>query len=95
MKSLIQATLTSGLICLAFLANAQELTVGQHAQASQQSAQPGHGMKQQEVVAKYGQPSEKTSVGQPIISTWRYADFTVYFENDTVLHSVANRSSQE
>ncbi|WP_163833929.1 hypothetical protein [Spartinivicinus ruber] len=95
MKTLIQATLASGLLCLACVTSAQELTVGQHAQVSQNQSQPRHGMKQQDVLTQYGQPSEKTAVGNPVISTWRYANFTVYFENDTVLHSVANRTSQE
>lgn len=91
MKTRIQVILTGGLVCLACLSNAQELTVGQHAKNNVQQSHPSNGMSQQQVVAQYGQPSEKTSVGQPVISTWRYDGFTVYFENDKVLHSVANQ----
>ncbi len=50
---------------------------------------PGRGMKTSEVEAKFGAPLEKVeAVGKPPISRWVYAEFTVYFEGDTVLHAV-------
>ncbi|MBI3561379.1 MAG: hypothetical protein HY080_06645 [Gammaproteobacteria bacterium] len=52
---------------------------------------PGRGMKKPEVEAKFGTPIEKVDpVGKPPISRWVYKDFTVFFENDVVLHAVVN-----
>lgn len=53
------------------------------------STLPTSGLKMQQVVAQFGQPAEKLpSLGQPPITVWRYAEFNVYFEHQTVLHSV-------
>jgi hypothetical protein len=50
---------------------------------------PTHGMSKAQVRAQFGAPEQiKAAVGQPPISRWLYDDFTVYFENDTALHSV-------
>lgn len=50
---------------------------------------PTRGMSKAEVRAQFGAPEQtKAAVGQPPISRWLYGDFTVYFENDTTLHSV-------
>jgi len=35
--------------------------------------------------------SKKAAVGDPPISRWEYADFTVYFEYDRVVHAVLKR----
>lgn len=61
-----------------------------HASANNNtSALPTTGLKMQQVVAQFGQPAEKMpSTGKPPITVWRYADFNVYFEHQTVLHSV-------
>ena len=51
---------------------------------------PARGMSQQYVIKKWGQPVEKhRAVGNPPISSWDYAGFSVYFERNLVLHSVA------
>lgn len=50
---------------------------------------PSSGTNMQQVESIFGQPAEKLpSIGKPPITTWRYADFNVYFENQRVLHSV-------
>src|SRR5690606_23046729 len=50
---------------------------------------PQRGMTQTQVRAQFGAPEEtKGPVGQPPISRWVYPDYTVYFENQAVLHSV-------
>ncbi|MFA9204222.1 MAG: hypothetical protein ACEQSD_09510 [Flavobacteriales bacterium] len=50
---------------------------------------PTAGMKMPQVQSQFGQPAEKlASMGKPPITVWRYADFNVYFEHQTVLHSV-------
>ncbi|MEC7118425.1 MAG: hypothetical protein VXW65_00775 [Pseudomonadota bacterium] len=53
------------------------------------SALPSAGMLMNQVLAKYGAPTEKQApIGKPPISVWRYADFNVYFEHQHVVHSV-------
>lgn len=50
---------------------------------------PGRGMSKAEVRAQFGEPDRtRPAVGQPPISRWDYDGFSVYFENDTTLHSV-------
>jgi hypothetical protein len=50
---------------------------------------PRRGMRMADVEARFGAPeSRNPAVGDPPISRWQYAGFTVYFEGDIVLHSV-------
>lgn len=50
---------------------------------------PTTGMRKDQVEEKFGAPTEKSGpVGTPPIYTWDYAQFTVYFESDHVIHSV-------
>ena len=51
---------------------------------------PPHGMLMPRVRAGWGEPSlVHDAVGQPPITRWDYADFSVYFEHDHVVHAVA------
>lgn len=53
---------------------------------------PIKGQSMAAVEARFGAPNTKEpAVGQPPITRWVYAGFTVYFEGDTVLHSVVHR----
>lgn len=46
-------------------------------------------MTQAQVRAQFGTPVDtRGPVGQPPISRWVYPDYTVYFENQVVLHNV-------
>ena len=55
-------------------------------------AGPQRGMKMVQVEAAFGTPQSRSqAVGHPPITTWSYAEFTVYFEYDTVLHAVARK----
>lgn len=50
---------------------------------------PGRGMSKAEVRAQFGEPRQtRAPVGNPPITRWDYDGFSVYFENDTTLHSV-------
>jgi hypothetical protein len=50
---------------------------------------PARGATKTRVETSFGAPvSKQAAVGDPPISSWEYADFTVYFEYDRVLHSV-------
>ncbi len=54
---------------------------------------PGRGMSKTEVRAQFGEPRQtRASVGTPPITRWDYDGFSVYFENDTTLHSVREKN---
>lgn len=58
-------------------------------QAGSENPVPERGMSKAEVRARFGEPQGAwPPVGQPPISRWDYDGFSVYFENDTTLHSV-------
>ncbi len=53
---------------------------------------PMRGTLQSRVQGKYGEPDRMTSaVGMPPISQWIYPEFSVYFENNYVITTVANQ----
>jgi hypothetical protein len=55
-------------------------------------ARPARGASMERVVSRYGEPSSRrTAVGSPPITRWDYPTFSVYFEGDLVIHSVARR----
>lgn len=56
---------------------------------------PAKGSSKETVSQQFGQPESQTAaVGTPPISRWHYADFSVYFEGDVVIHSVRKHSPQ-
>lgn len=59
------------------------------AEAATASQRPTRGMSMDRVLAKFGMPAEKhAAVGKPPITRWDYADFSVYFEYQYVIHAV-------
>ncbi len=51
---------------------------------------PKRGSTMAEVEKRFGAPTEKhPTVGQPPITRWDYAGFSVFFEHDRVIHAVA------
>ncbi len=51
---------------------------------------PVRGQTRATVREMFGEPgSSKQAVGRPPISSWKYSEFTVYFENDLVITAVA------
>ena len=62
---------------------------------------PPRGISMDQVLARYGEPAERVApVGgnrpqHPPITRWVYGDFTVYFEHDKVIDTVANRLALE
>ncbi len=61
-------------------------------QAASDEDVPGRGMSKAEVRAQFGEPRHtRPSVGKPPITRWDYDGFSVYFENDTTLHSVREK----
>ncbi len=61
------------------------------------TARPKPGMSMTAVESTYGAPAQRhAAVGgsiaeQPPITRWDYPAFSVYFENDRVIHAVARR----
>lgn len=61
---------------------------------SSQTERPKAGMSMDRVESTYGAPSQKhAAVGTPAITRWDYPGFSVYFENDKVIHAVARHAS--
>jgi hypothetical protein len=62
------------------------------------SGTPTSGMSMDKVEAKYGAPTRRVpavgggSAAQPPITRWEYPGFTVYFENNHVVHTVVTPS---
>lgn len=60
---------------------------------------PHRGMSMAQVQHEFGAPDQKLSPAggdapkHPVINRWVYADFTVYFERNIVIDSVANHAS--
>lgn len=54
--------------------------------------QPSRGATMTTVEGRYGAPTNRhAAVGNPPITRWDYPGFSVYFENDRVLHTVLVR----
>lgn len=62
------------------------------AQAPGSEALPQRGMSMRTVESRFGAPLKKLApVGEPPITRWVYADYTVYFEGPYVIHTVPAR----
>ena len=67
------------------------IPVGQQGERSEISV-PASGITMAEVEERYGAPTQKNApVGDPPITSWRYDQYTVYFEHNRVIHSVLHR----
>ncbi len=65
------------------------IPVGSQVNKTINTTLPDKGLSQAEVVARYGEPAyQSAATGEPPISRWTYPTFSVYFEGDTVIHSV-------
>lgn len=53
---------------------------------------PARGLTMRSVEEQFGAPSQRhPTVGDPPITRWDYAGFSVFFEHDRVIHAVATR----
>jgi len=85
------ATLLGFSSCYSSLSIAESVAipVGQQGAANQNIERPARGSSKVQVSNQFGNPGQQTaSVGEPPISQWVYDEFTVYFEDDYVIHSV-------
>ena len=88
-------TVFFALFCLRMLeldvvsAEVIQIPVGEQAPEYRNLPRPTRGMSRDAVLNSFGKPlSMGAPVGQPPISKWVYENFTVYFESETVIHSV-------
>lgn len=90
MKMLILPALTCVCLFGAATSVAEDVKIPVGSQtAAHQIATPTTGLTKAQVKSQYGEPQqENPAKGKPPISSWEYAEFTVYFENDHVIHSV-------
>jgi hypothetical protein len=72
--------------------SADMLLVGDQVQVRTVSIElPSRGASMSAVEAKFGAPKERhAAVGKPPITRWDYENFSVYFENQHVVHAVAH-----
>lgn len=74
-------------------ATAEDIRIPVGEQARNQTAvdMPTKGMSKERVKVLFGEPLEEIPAkGQPPISRWKYQEFTVYFDNNAVIHCVRN-----
>ena len=65
------------------------IPVGSQSGMDSAEALPKKGLSASEVLARFGEPVERSAAkGEPPITRWSYSGFVVYFEGDTVIHSV-------
>jgi len=66
---------------------------GKVAVAPANAPQPARGSLMQTVEKQFGAPTTRhPTVGKPPITRWDYPNFSVFFEGDRVIDSVATRS---
>ena len=66
-----------------------ELTIPGNASAMDKQMMPKRGISMDTVRGDFGEPDERYGpVGEPPITEWVYGSFRVYFEHQTVLHTI-------
>jgi len=86
--------LSLGLACSGGAAVGDTLLV-ESARTGDQVDRPARGLNMDQVLQQYGEPRESLGpVGEPPITHWVYQGFVVYFEHNTVLHSVVPHKPQ-
>lgn len=67
------------------------IPVGEQAKDQVPVDMPNKGMSKEQVRNLFGEPLEEIPAkGNPPISRWKYQEFTVYFDSNSVIHCVRN-----
>ncbi|VXB55838.1 conserved exported hypothetical protein [Luteimonas sp. 9C] len=96
--SILAGTALSCALLASLPASADTLLVDRTKQTAD-TGMPSRGMSMADVEARFGVPSERMDPrgGQkrqwPTINRWVYPTFTVYFERNRVIDTVANRAT--
>jgi len=68
---------------------ADNLNIPGHDQSGSIITMPARGMSMDKVLEQFGEPTRRIeAIGEPPITEWDYGDFRVFFEYQTVLHSL-------
>lgn len=74
---------------VSFPVNAQNLAIPGHSETNSKQVVPKRGTSMVDVLADFGEPEQRIDpIGEPPISEWIYGSFRVYFEYQTVLHTL-------
>ena len=94
-KSLVVIAISTGLTAVlagtySGVARGETVAVDDQVSVMQSDvARPARGMTMKKVEEKFGAPTERhDAVGTPAITRWDYQSFSVFFENDRVIHAV-------
>ena len=69
--------------------NATELAIPGHNDSGHRQVMPKRGISMDAVLGEFGEPDQRFGpIGEPPITEWVYGSFRVYFEYQTVLHSI-------
>ena len=69
--------------------SAGTLTIPGHKPSEQKQTMPMRGVSMEAVLDDFGEPIQRYEpIGDPPISAWIYSGFRVYFEHETVLHTI-------
>ena len=86
---LIRFCIVSSFICLTAVQADVLKMPGEATQIISDNNSPVRGMTKNQVESKFGAPRSIIGpVGEPAIYRWDYARYSVFFENNYVLHSV-------
>jgi hypothetical protein len=86
-NGLIILTLASLFTALSI--NATELAIPGHKDTDHGQVMPRRGISMDDVQSEFGEPDQRFGpIGEPPITEWVYGSFRVYFEYQTVLHSI-------
>lgn len=81
--------LAASLFSTMLFAESIKIGISQQGAVNQNINRPKVGMNMEKVKVMFGAPLQiNEPTGNPPISKWKYADFTVYFEGEYVIHSV-------
>lgn len=94
-STLLATALALGMLSMT-PARAETLVIPLGQQAADRSAQmPQRGLSKSAVAQRFGEPTKRhPAIGQPPITRWDYADYSVYFEYDRVIDSVGHRQGR-
>ncbi len=79
------------LLSCAALADAEiiRVPIAQQGSDIDHIARPAKGASKASVLQQFGEPQQRNAArGEPPISSWKYPEFSVYFEYEHVIHSV-------
>lgn len=88
-KSILATMIAIQILLLSGALQADTLTIPGHYESDRATILPTRGSSMDRVLEEFGEPVHRNdAVGEPPITEWDYGDFKVYFEFQTVLHTV-------